>query len=62
MAESNPVEVGVIGCGAIAQLVHLPLLAESPDKKIVVMPCSKCNSIDICSGIVIADTGLTDIY
>ncbi|MGD8699648.1 MAG: Gfo/Idh/MocA family oxidoreductase [Gemmatimonadales bacterium] len=37
MAESNPVEVGVIGCGAIAQLVHLPLLAESPDKKIVAL-------------------------
>ncbi len=37
MAESNGVEVGVIGCGAIAQLVHLPLLSESADTKVVAL-------------------------
>ena len=31
-------------------------------KRIVVVPCIKCNSIDMCRGIVIADTGLTEIY
>lgn len=35
---------------------------KDPDKKIIVVPCSKCNSIDTCEGIVIADTGLTEIY
>ncbi len=33
-----------------------------PDKKIVVVPCRKCKNIDTCDGIVIADTGLVDIY
>jgi hypothetical protein len=32
------------------------------DKRIVVVPCSECSNIDTCGGIVIADTGLTDIY
>lgn len=32
------------------------------EKKIIVVPCMKCKSIDTCEGIVIADTGLTDIY
>jgi len=31
MAERSAVEVGVVGCGAIAQLVHLPLLSDLPD-------------------------------
>lgn len=31
-------------------------------KKFIVVPCIKCKSIDTCQGIVIADTGLTDIY
>jgi hypothetical protein len=31
-------------------------------KRIIVVPCIKCNSIDTCEGIVIADTGLTEIY
>ena len=35
---------------------------KDPNKKIIVVPCSKCKSIDTCDGIVIADTGLTDIY
>ena len=35
---------------------------KDPDKKVVVVPCVKCKSIDTCQGIVIADTGLTDIY
>jgi hypothetical protein len=35
---------------------------KDPDKRFVVVPCIKCNSIDTCEGVVIADTGLTDIY
>jgi hypothetical protein len=33
-----------------------------PGKKIVVVPCRTCCSIDRCRGIVIADAGLTEIY
>jgi len=29
-------------------------------KKFVVVPCKLCNDIDLCRGIVIADTGLTE--
>lgn len=29
-------------------------------KRIVVVPCKDCNDIDLCRGIVIADTGLTE--
>src|SRR5260370_25731435 len=28
---SGPVRVGVVGCGGIAQMMHLPTLAERPD-------------------------------
>ena len=35
---------------------------KDPGKRIVVVPCIKCKSIDTCAGIVIADVGLTDIY
>ena len=35
---------------------------KDPDKRIIVVPCMKCRSIDTCEGIVMADTGLTDIY
>jgi predicted dehydrogenase len=28
---SEPIRVGVLGCGQIAQIMHLPFLAESPD-------------------------------
>jgi predicted dehydrogenase len=35
MAEKDAVEVGVIGCGAIAQLVHLPILSEMTGVKLV---------------------------
>lgn len=35
---------------------------KDPDKKVIVVPCVKCCSIDTCEGIVIADTGLTEIY
>ena len=31
MSGSAPIRVGVLGCGQIAQIVHLPFLAESPD-------------------------------
>ena len=35
---------------------------QTPHKKIVVVPCRMCKSIDTCAGIVIADLGLTEIY
>ena len=35
---------------------------KDPGKRIVVVPCIKCKNIDTCQGVVIADTGLTDIY
>ena len=35
---------------------------KDPNKNVVVVPCVKCKSIDTCQGIVIADTGLTEIY
>ena len=31
MTNATPLRVGVIGCGAIAQMMHLPTLAERPD-------------------------------
>jgi hypothetical protein len=34
---------------------------KAPDKKIIVVPCRMCSSIDKCRGIIIADTGLTDL-
>lgn len=37
MAESSRVEVGVIGCGAIAQLVHIPLLSASADTHVLAL-------------------------
>jgi hypothetical protein len=33
----------------------------SARKRIVVVPCRMCSSLDSCRGIVIADTGLTDL-
>ena len=35
---------------------------KSTNKKIVVVPCSTCCSIDRCRGVIIADVGLTEIY
>jgi len=32
------------------------------DRRITVVPCKLCSSIDTCDGSVIADTGLTEIY
>ncbi len=29
---SNPLKVGIVGCGGIAQMMHLPTLAERPDR------------------------------
>ncbi|MET4781015.1 Gfo/Idh/MocA family oxidoreductase [Glaciihabitans sp. UYNi722] len=33
-ASSAPIRVGVLGCGQIAQIMHLPFLSESPDFEI----------------------------
>ena len=35
---------------------------KDPDKKIIVVPCKMCCSIDTCEGVVIADTDLTEFY
>lgn len=40
MAEKSVVDVGVIGCGAIAQLVHLPILSEMVDVRLAAV-CDK---------------------
>ena len=32
------------------------------DRRVIVVPCSLCDSIDRCRGTVIADVGLTDLY
>jgi len=33
-----------------------------PEKRIVVVPCSRRRSVDTCQGIVLADVGLTEMY
>jgi hypothetical protein len=33
-----------------------------PDRQVTVVPCRMCNSIDKCRGVMIADTGLTELY
>ncbi len=35
---------------------------KAADKEIVILPCIKCRSIDLCRGIVIADAGLAEMY
>ena len=35
---------------------------EASGKRVTVVPCSTCSNTDTCRGIVIADTGLTEIY
>ena len=35
---------------------------QDSDRKIVVVPCRLCDSIDRCRGTIIADVGLTDLY
>ncbi len=35
---------------------------KDPNKKIIVVPCKMCCSIDTCEGIVIADKNLTEFY
>lgn len=34
---TEPVRVGVVGCGEVAQLMHLPFLDESPDLEVVAL-------------------------
>ena len=38
-----PVKVGVIGCGGVAQVIHLPLLSKHPDVEIIAL-CEVDNS------------------
>ena len=48
------------GIGALTEYFNGQI--KDAGKRIVVVPCIKCKSIDTCEGIVIADTGLIDIY
>lgn len=34
---------------------------QQPGKKILVVPCSQCCSVDVCKGVVLADVGLTEM-
>ena len=48
------------GIAALTQYFNANI--RDPHKRVIVLPCNKCRSIDTCEGIIIADTGLTDIY
>ena len=37
MSAKRPVRIGIVGCGEIAQLMHLPFLDESPEYEIVAL-------------------------
>ena len=37
MSEKSPIRVGIIGAGAISQVVHLPILTERPDVDVVAL-------------------------
>lgn len=37
MADREPIRLGIIGAGAISQIVHLPILAERPDVHVVAL-------------------------
>jgi hypothetical protein len=52
--------VSEAGITALAEYFNARI--ETPGKKAVVVPCIRCKSIDTCEGIVIADTGLTEMY
>ena len=47
------------GIEALTQYFNQDL--EALGRKVIVVPCKLCNSIDSCRGTVIADVGLTDI-
>jgi hypothetical protein len=48
--------------GIAALMQYFNTKIKDPHKKVIVLPCAKCKSIDTCDGIVIADAGLTEIY
>jgi len=48
------------GIGALNEYFNQDL--EPSDSRVVVVPCERCSSIDTCRGIVLADTGLTELY
>ncbi|MFH1747025.1 MAG: hypothetical protein ABIG44_08270 [Planctomycetota bacterium] len=52
--------VGEAEVTALAEYFNANIKAAN--KKVIVVPCIKCCNIDTCAGIVIADTGLTEIY
>lgn len=37
MTDSDPIRVGIIGAGAISQIVHLPIFVERPDVEVVAL-------------------------
>jgi hypothetical protein len=47
------------GVAALAEYFNQRL--RSGRRKIVVVPCRMCSNLDCCRGIVLADTGLTDL-
>ena len=48
--------------GIVALNEYFNYNISDPMKKIVVVPCSMRKSVDICRGIVLVDTGLTELY
>jgi len=52
--------VSAAGIEALAEYFNAQI--KTPGKRAIVVPCIKCKSIDTCAGIVIADTGLTEMY
>jgi len=48
--------------GIMALTEYFNANIKDPNKRIIVVPCVKCKSVDACEGIIIADTGLTEIY
>ncbi|MEE8550646.1 MAG: Gfo/Idh/MocA family oxidoreductase [Gemmatimonadota bacterium] len=61
MSESSPIKIGIVGCGAIAQIVHLPILAElegatvsavcDPDPRRAETVAGRFQIRSVCAGI-----------
>lgn len=52
--------VGNEGVKALNEYFNQDL--DASDRRVLVVPCRLCDSIDRCRGVVIADIGLTDLY
>jgi hypothetical protein len=61
-ADSNHESGACVSDAGVAALTeYFNQRLRSGRRKIVVVPCSKCSNLDCCRGIVLADTGLTDL-